>query len=371
MKVDIRTFLGSIPAVKALAARVGLPDEPMLVEMANPQAFAECLDAAMHAFEKQRQGTQTLIDADVTADAKGVWIRILQNGPHRKPDSRVEKPLAASFDSLRNMTETNGGQLHYHGGSNHFDLQVPCSGVARKAYIEVDHLPWSERYGLLLERESWGLLGHMAFRFSDLATMAADRCLACQMTNVLIPSVGICIHPWLFACRGLTVTATDCANTALAALSEPHLQPRLYSSAAYERWDISDCGSYATIPQPNHFDGMPALEHEHIREELRRRISFKVADWACLPLPDESVDFVFATNALPRNSDAEILGVLNEWIRVLRPGGVAFIAQHNPTAGLDVGSFFLAREFGGVDFVNGEAPTKRKRGGFQILCSSG
>jgi hypothetical protein len=41
------------------------------------------------------------------------------------------------------------------------------------------------------------------------------------------------------------------------------------------------------------------------------------------------VDAVFATNALPRNSAAERAAVLNEWIRVPRPGGIAFIAQHN------------------------------------------
>ena len=98
----------------------------------------------------------------------------MQNGPYRSRGP-VETSLAESFDSLRNIAEADGGEQSYHGGSNYLVLSLPYSGIARKAYIEVDHLPWGERYGLLLERESWGLLRHMVFRFSDLATMAADQ----------------------------------------------------------------------------------------------------------------------------------------------------------------------------------------------------
>jgi SAM-dependent methyltransferase len=201
--------------------------------------------------------------------------------------------------------------------------------------------------------------------------MLADRCLACRMTTVLIPSVGICVHPWLFASRGLTVTATDSAGTAVAALSEPGRHPNLYSSAAYERWDVSGCAAYALIPHPNHFDGMPALEDDRVREPLRQRISFVVADWARLPVPSGTVDLVFATNAIPRESDAERVAVLEEWVRVLRPGGFAFIAQHHAGADWGVESFFLERGFGKRDFLSGADPTKRVRGEFQIRYSSG
>jgi len=190
------------------------------------------------------------------------------------------------------------------------------------------------------------------------------------MTTVLVPSVGLCVHPWLFAGNGLTVTATDSAATALAALSEPGRHPNLYSSAAHERWDIAACASYATVPHPDHFDGMPALEDEGVREDLRHRITFAVADWRRLPVPAGSAGLVFATNAVPRDSEVERVAVLEEWVRVLRPGGVLYIAQHH-AGDWGVEPFFLDRGFAEVDFLGGDQLPDGVRGGFQIRYSSG
>src|SRR5271166_6806607 len=181
MRIDIRAFLDSIPAFKALRARVGLPDDPTFVEMANPLAFAACLDKAMRAFEQLRPGTQTLVDADVNGNTKSVRIRIVQNGFDRCRGP-VETSLAERFDSLRSIAEADGGELSYYGGSTYLVLSLPYSGAGRQAYIELDHLPWSERYGVLLEHESWETLRSIVFRFSDLATMAADRCVLSRMS---------------------------------------------------------------------------------------------------------------------------------------------------------------------------------------------
>jgi hypothetical protein len=370
MRIDARDLLYSVPTIRAPGTRVGLPDGPTLVEIAHPDRFVASLDAAMRAFRELRPGTQTLVS--VNAYRKEVWIRILQNGrSYMDRNGQVEVPLAPSLDSLRAVAKRNRGEVHYWGGNNYLDVSLPYLNPDREDVLEVKHLPWDERYRVRLERESWRSLRDMAFRFSDLAAALADRCHACGMATVLVPSVGICVHPWLFASRGLTVTATDSAGTALAALSEPGRRPNLYSSAAYERWDTATCASYAMIPHPDHFDGMPALEDAHVREVLGQRISFVVADWARLPVPAGSIDLVFATNAVPRDSEAERKAVLGEWVRVLRSGGVAYIAQHHAGGDWGVESFFRERGFVERDLLGGEQQHHGARGGFQIRYSSG
>jgi len=371
MKVDVQDLLGSVGAIKTLSARVGLPDGPTFVEVGDLNRFTTTLDAAMCAFQELRPGTETLVSAEVNACRKEVWIRFLQNGRREDRNGQVEESLAACFNSFRAAVKGNRGDLHYWGGNNYFDVSFPYPKVDREEFLEVKHLSWSERYRVWLERESWQSLRDRVYRFSNLAASLSERCRTCGMTTVLIPSVGICVHPWLFASRGLKVIATDSAATALSALSEPGRNPNLYSSAAYERWDNSTCASYAMIPHHDHFDGMPALEVEHVREELRQRIEFVVADWASVPVPSGSVDLVFATNAVPRESDSERVAVLEEWVRVLRPGGIVFIAQHHAGADWGVESFLLERGFVETDFLGGGVPGGPVRGGFQVRYSSG
>jgi hypothetical protein len=260
--------------------------------------------------------------------------------------------------------------VHYWGGNNYLDVSLPYPHPEREDLLEGRHLPWDERYRVQLEREAWSSLRDTVFRFSSLAATLADRCVALGMSNVLVPSVGLCVHPWLFADRGLTVTATDSATSALAALSDPGGHPSLYSSAAYERWDIATCASFAMIPHPDHFDGMPLLEDARVREELSRRITFAVADWRQLPVPPGSVDLVFATNAVPRDSAVERVAVLEEWVRVLRPGGVVYIAQHH-AGDWGIEPFFRERGFVEVDCLGGAQVPGGPRGSFQIRYSSG
>lgn len=372
MRIDVRDLLDSVPAIRAPGTRVGLPDGPTLVKVAHPEQFAASLDTLMRAFGAVRPGKQTLVSAEVNSYRKEVWTRILQNGPSdRDRNGQVEASLVSSLDSLRTIMQKDGGVVHYWSGNNYLDVSLPYPHPEREDFLEVEHLPWDERYRTQLERESWSSLRDTVFRFSNLAATLADRCVARGMTAVLVPSVGLCVHPWLFAGRSLTVIATDSAASALTALSDPGRHPNLYSSAAYERWGIAACASYAMIPQPDHFDGMPALEDESVREDLRRRITFAVADWKRLPVAAGGVDLVFATNAVPRDSAAERAAVLEEWVRVLRPGGVVFIAQHHAAGDWGVESFFHERGFVEVDFLGGERVSDGLRGGFQIRYSSG
>ncbi len=260
--------------------------------------------------------------------------------------------------------------LNYWGGNNYFDVSLPFHGPVRESFPEVDHLPWDERYRRLLERATWESLRGRVFRFSNLATAFATRCVEFGLSRTLIPSVGLCVHPWLFADHGLSVVTTEIAQSALAVLSEPNRWPRLYSLAAFERWDIAESASYATQGNPNHFARMPDLDDEGVRELLRRRITFAHRDWADLPLADRSVDALFATNALPRESSAEQFRVLQEWIRVVRPGGVVFFAQHN-FYDSDVEAILSNAGWVQSDILGGERPVQFGEIGFQIRYSSG
>jgi hypothetical protein len=372
MKIDIRDLLCLVPTVMDRGTRFGLPDGPTKVRVADAKVFAAALESMIRAFRQLRPGTQTLVSADVNACRKEVGIRVVQNGPSdRGGNGQAEASLGASLDVLRAAAERNGGQLHYWGGNNYFDVSLPYPNPDREDFPDVSHLPWDERYRFLLKRASWLSLRHTVFRFSDLAMTISKRSAAYGLATVLVPSVGICVHPWLFASLGLTATSTDSSNTALAVLSEPGRHPNLYSTAAYERWDISNCASFAMIPHPDHFDGMPALEVDQIREKLRQQLSFVVADWAHLPVPAATVDLVFATNAVPRDSNAERVAVFEEWVRVLRPGGFIFIAQHHAGPDWGIEKFMLERGFVQSNFLKGEYSHVEARGGFQVRYSSG
>lgn len=164
--------------------------------------------------------------------------------------------------------------------------------------------------------------------------------------------------------------ATDSTWSALAALSEPDRWPRLFSQAAFERWDIAESASYATQGNPDHFSRMPDLEDQGVRASLRQRIAFARSDWAGLPLGRGSVDAIFATNALPRESPAELVRVLNEWVRVVRRGGLVLIAQHN-FFNSDVEPVLLAAGWVATNLLGGERPGQPDTIGFQVRYSSG
>jgi hypothetical protein len=374
LEIDIKELLRSVQALQTPRTRIGCPDDPTPVGIADLRSFVTCLDNALRAFRDLRGGADYLVSAEVNAYHRCVGVRFVQRGECGKAwedrIGQVEPALEAVFLDLYAAAARNDGVFSYWGGTNFLDLSFPFKGPVREEFPEVKHLPWDERYRYLLERATWGSLRHMVFRFSNLAESFATRCVELGLSRALIPSVGLCVHPWLFAEHGLSVVATDAAGSALTALSEPHRWPRLYSQAAFERWDIAESAHYATQGNPDHFARMPDLEDRGVRESLRQRITFALSAWADLPLRSGSVDAIFATNALPRESSAEQLRVLEEWARVVRPGGIVFIAQHNF---FDAGVEAVLRDSGWVEanILGGERPAQSGVTGFQIRYSSG
>jgi hypothetical protein len=297
VKIDVKDLIGPVRGLQAPGTRAGWPDDPTPVSLRDPRRFATALDAALAAFHDLRPGAPYLVSAEVNSYHRSVWVRFVRPGPSVGRNGRVEPALEPAIRSLRAVAAQNGGGLHYWGGNDYFDLSLPFRGPMREDFPKVEHLPWDERYRRLLERASWESLRRMVFRFSNLGEAFAARCVECRASRVLIPSVGLCVHPWLFADLGLSVVATDAARSALAALAEPARWPRLFSRSAFERWDIAESASYASQGNPDRFAGMPALEDQGVRESLRQRLTFTLADWAELPLACGSVDALFATNA--------------------------------------------------------------------------
>ena len=328
LKIDIKDLLATVHAIQTSGVRIGYPDEQTPVEIADPQGLSAALDDALCAFRDLRGGTDYLVDADANTYNRAVWVRFVQRGPSLH-HGKVESALVSSFQALRDEISKSCGKLDYWGGNNYFNLSIPFEGVMRESFPKIEHLPWDERYRYELERTTWQCLRWKVFNFLAFAESFATRCVELGLSHVLIPSVGLCVHPWLFAANDLSVTATEGAATALDSLSNPDHWPRMYSCSAYARWEIAAAAASASQGNPDHFEQMPDLLNPAVRELLRNRINFSLGDWADLPLQDASVDAIFATNALPRECVVERSRVLREWVRVVRPGGLVFIAQHN------------------------------------------
>lgn len=329
MIIDIEELLSSVPAIQLPGVRIGFPDDATPLQIVNRESLCKCLERALCDFREARGKSDFLVSATVNTYRREVWVRFVLRVPRQERGGQIEPALEPAFRVLRTELTVNGGSLHYYGGDCFFDMTFPFQAFQRDDSLKIDHLPWEDQYRQLLQRASWMSLRRRVYRFSALAQAFAKRCDARRISQVLVPSVGLCVHPWLFADFGLSVFATDTSRSALAALSEPNRWPQLYSHPAYERWGIQESASYATQGNPDHFDRFPDLADLRRRNSLRQRITFSLSDWAALPLAKGSVDAIFATNALPREKPVERRRVLEEWIRVVRAGGLIFIAQHN------------------------------------------
>ena len=373
--VDFSDFLKTLHSIQQKGVRIGFPDTFAPVALADAYQLSAALDDSIVAFRKLRGG-HTIVDANDNSYRNAVVMRVKQLA---KGDSRqngvVESEVSEQMGKLRDLLEREQGKLHYWGGNNYFDIEVPLSdlGSLREFRPDTDGMSWNEQYELKLARASWDSLRSEVFRNCHQAAMVAEHFNLSSTPTVYIPSVGICVHPWIFADRGFQVIASDIASTAIQAVSLPHNFPRMYSRQSYDRWDISETCNWGYDTEgfhPVHFSGMPDLGAAEQYASLAKRISFSCSDWAEVPIPDDGVDLIFAVNALPRTLKGDVKRVLAEWIRVLRPGGCIFIAQHHPDHGVNLGAFFHDHGLIPCDIRNGRFPPTGS-GGYQLYFSSG
>jgi SAM-dependent methyltransferase len=66
------------------------------------------------------------------------------------------------------------------------------------------------------------------------------------------------------------------------------------------------------------------------RQQHASRARFVAFDGAQIPFPQASFDLCFAACVFHHIPPAEHVGLLREFRRVLRPGGLAFVFEHNP-----------------------------------------
>lgn len=220
-----------------------------------------------------------------------------------------------------------------------------------------------------LARTSWSSLRDEAFRFCDLAARIADWAFTADATRVLVPSVGLCVHPWLFAHHSLAVVATDISRTALETLKWPERLPKMYGRQAKDRWDLHEAALYGG-DHPHRFELVPNLDDPATASQLRERINFAQCDWADLPVEDASVDVIFATNALPRDDEERTRRVFAEWARVIRPRGLVFTAMHN-ARGATATAYFESLGWMRVSALRGEAAPNTDKPLFEEYLSSG
>lgn len=343
------------------------------VTVPSPDQFRDALGTALIHFQRVRKG-DLLANVEPRVRERGyvVCARFVLDTTRSERGGQLEDELKTPFDALREQLAGVGGELHYWGGNNYFDIQLPAQpppGPPREYAPATAHLEWDERYRHLLEAASWDYLRDTVYRFADLAELFADRCVEHGVSSVLIPSVGLCVHPWLFADRSFAVTATDISDTALAVVCYPEGWPRLLSRDAYERWDLENCDMYASFRQPHRFARMPDLGSPEVCQLLRGRITFVRSDWTAVPMPGGGVDAIFATNALPRDSDELRTRVLAEWARVVRPGGLVFLAQHN-TPDWSIEAYFQGHGWEVANILGGP-PVSAGATRFQVWYSSG
>lgn len=152
MRIDVKDLLSSVQAIQLKGTRIGWPDDPTPVSITDPQRFASHLDAALTAFHDLRGGTPYVVNAEVNSYHRSVWTRFVQRGPCLDRNGQIEPILEPAFESLRSTAMKDGGDLHYWGGNNYFDVSLPFRGPVREEFPEVNHLPWDERYRQLLKR---------------------------------------------------------------------------------------------------------------------------------------------------------------------------------------------------------------------------
>jgi len=332
--ISVRELLGeTLDATPGV--RVGWPDEDAVVFVRSPTAFVAAFREHLAVFRGHWDGSETLVDADINTFRRCVDIRVKQLARERSlagdRTGAVEEALAASLGRLDAEVRSGGGKTYYWGGNNYFgtELALRRGQTFRADFPEIDCDDWDEHYRLTLARTSWSRLRGNALRFCNHASRVAEACKAKGVGTVLIPSVGLCAHPWIFADAGLRVVATDISSAALDAVAHPERLPGVYGATAQVRWDIHQTAAYGGVANPHRFPQMAAIEKPEVARSLAHRISFARADWTSLPLENGCADVVFATNALPRDDTELVERVLLEWERVLVPSGHVFLAMHN------------------------------------------
>ena len=326
--------------------RIAGLDEPQQIACHNPGVMMAAIRDLVAVYLQINPKCEVLIRVEAWKETDDILIAIVVSPkPLRITNTLPQQPLPQelleSLEHLRTIVQSENGQFNGKlreskiapDNENSTAIWFPRSPNCPKPQRSWQDtpptiLPWNELYRWRLAHHSWDILRHEVYRFAREVEQVIAWAQSHGLNTVLCPAVGLCVDPWLFAHAGFNVIANDIAVSALEILAKPELTPQLYSTNAKELWDIEMTMMYRR-PHPHTFKNMPALENSSYQKQLASKIQFLTADAGHLSLAANSVDVIFACNALPRGQKRERRAVLKEWLRILKPQGLVFIRMHN------------------------------------------
>jgi hypothetical protein len=349
-------------------------DDVLFIELPAPRPFESALHGFLMSLKESLPAIRTRIWARYDAFRDIVEIVIL-HAPAQGCSQRditawrcargVYEPVWKQIQSvLREQgVDLFDGDLSSDFPSAYLRFQRPAAmpKPARGSVLaEKNRLPLDAFYQLLVERGRWSEVRWTSYRFSFWAWTSARMARERAGQTVLCPAVGIRIDPWLFAHAGCRVVALDTASAAIEMLAHPERYPRVLSRKAYDSQMLMGNGS--EWPRP--ISEMPALENAAVCRTLRERIAFLAASVEHLPVCSRSVGTIFAGfDGLPEGVD--IYSMIEEWLRVLGPGGHIFVMLNDRSFSL-VKAYLLQR--GLSDDAASAAPAISDAGSFTLMA---
>ena len=96
--------------------------------------------------------------------------------------------------------------------------------------------------------------------------------------------------------------------------------------------------------------------------------NFQSFDGKCIPYADNTFDLVFAACVFHHISHSAHFGLLQEWLRVIKPGGTAIIFEHNPLNPLTVNAVNTCPFDENAELIRGALLRKEmQRAGFKSV----
>lgn len=111
-----------------------------------------------------------------------------------------------------------------------------------------------------------------------------------------------------------------------------YIHEQIKSHFSIENKSVLDfgCGTGAncSICDANHYYGIdPDAKRIQFAKRLNPIHTFMVFDKQRIPIPDQTIDFIFVIAVLHHISNEQISGYLNEFSRVMKPGGMMIVIE--------------------------------------------
>ena len=311
-------------------------DGPQWVNLTDPNRFVSVIRTLIASVREKSSGTRTVAVSEYNNYHSRFYVQVTQAREHWEEESFLFSDDWNTWNHLCRMA-TQDKFESYSNFAGRLDLNF--NPISQKFFpqrqsawnLVSQETPWDDQYQILQTKAKWRDLRSRAYRYAGFAQGFAKACSLRGKVRVLCPAAGFCIDPWILAHAGLEVEATDLSPTAIEMVQHPEQWPPIYSQSAWRSWEAEQCCDYGGI-----LDGynslkapIPDLIDPDSRQALEKNLRFHVVDNRQLPFAENSIDAIFACNAVPRQDAVERRQVFDEWFRVLKPNGILFLTVHN------------------------------------------